>query len=302
MSDYEEVLRQAQEKWPQDDSARRVFHGRGHRYPGLEHVTLTAWPPYAQLALFADVDSEEVRILTQELVKRIPAITGVIVQQRDGRATRSAVVYGEVPDEVIVTEAGLKYSIHPLRNQNVGLFLDMGHVREDLQNAWEGARVLNLFAYTCAFSVAAIEHGARLVVNNDMSRSALDTGRRNHELNGHDLRSVRMLPHNVFKSWWKIRQLGPYDIIILDPPTNQRGSFVAEKSYGQLLKRIKEFAAPGATIIASLNSPFLGPDFVTNQMARWAPECRFISQYPLHPDFPDAFPDRALKVMKFRFR
>ena len=308
MASYDAILSEVARRWPKDGAARRVFHGRGHSYPGLEHVTLTAWPPYAQLALFAEETDSWIDGLVTALVEEVgklegvDGLEGVMLQRRAGRATTSSVVFGEVPETHTTLEHGLKYKIQPLKNQNVGLFLDMGHVREDLAGTLVDARVLNLFAFTCAFSVYAIEHGARLVVNNDMSRGSLDVGKENHELNGHDLRDVRMLPHNVFKSWWKIRQLGPYDVIIVDPPTNQRGSFVAEKSYGQILKRIPEFAADGATVIASLNSPFLGPDFVTNQMARWAPDCRFVSQYPLHQDFPDAFPDRALKVLKFKYR
>lgn len=53
-----------------------------------------------------------------------------------------------------------------------------------------GLRVLNLFAYTCGFSVAAIAGGAARVVNLDMSRPALSRGRDNHRLNGHDLAQV----------------------------------------------------------------------------------------------------------------
>jgi 23S rRNA (cytosine1962-C5)-methyltransferase len=161
--------------------------------------------------------------------------------------------------------------------------------------------VLNLFAYTCAFSVAAIAQGARQVVNNDMSRPALQLGERNHVLNGNELRRVRMVPHNLFKSWWKIRQLGPYDVVIIDPPTNQRGSFVAEKSYGQILKRLGEFTSPGGRVVACLNSPFLGPDFLNNQMARWCPQARLEKTYAPHPDFPERFAERGLKVLEFGY-
>jgi 23S rRNA (cytosine1962-C5)-methyltransferase len=110
-----------------------------------------------------------------------------------------------------------------------------------------------------------------------------------------------MLPHNVFKSWWKIRQLGPYDLVIIDPPTNQRGSFVAEKDYPAVLKRLPDLCAPGAEVIACLNSPFLNADHLPQLMARWCPECRFEELLPASPDFPDRFPDRGLKVCRFRF-
>ena len=232
MASFKPILDELAKRWPENGEARRVFHGRGHAYPGLEHVSLTAWPPYIQLALFAEEDEVWISELVEALVEQVDDLEGIVLQQRAGRGTQSSVVFGDVPDSLTTLEHGLKYKIQPLKNQNVGLFLDMGHVREDLSAVFNGARVLNLFAFTCAFSVYAIEHGAELVVNNDMSRGSIDIGKENHELNNHDLRAVRMLPHNVFKSWWKIRQLGPYDVIIIDPPTNQRGSFVAEKSYG----------------------------------------------------------------------
>jgi 23S rRNA (cytosine1962-C5)-methyltransferase len=190
--------------------------------------------------------------------------------------------------------------VQPLRNQNVGLFLDMAPTREWLRGAAEDKRVLNLFAFTCSFSVAAVEGGARLVVNNDMSRPALDWGRRNHELNGHDLRKVRMLPHNLFKSWSKIREPAPYDILIVDPPTNQRGSFNAEKQYGLVLKRLPELASPGATLVACLNSPFLNSDFLPGQMSRWCPQASLVEMMPVSADFPDRFPDRGLKIYRYR--
>ncbi|NKB97981.1 MAG: methyltransferase [Pseudomonadales bacterium] len=301
MSNYSTVVVECASKWSKSNQARRLFHGRGHTFPGLEHVTVTAWAAYLQIVFHQPVENSVVDDLVDALCSEITDVAGVVVQQRAGRGTQSKVVRGDVPDEVVAAEGGLDYWIQPTRNQNVGLFLDMGHVRQDIALEVEGKKVLNLFAYTCAFSVSALHHGAASVVNNDMSRNALELGNRNHQLNGQDTRRVRMIPHNLFKSWWKIRQFGPYDVIIIDPPTNQRGSFVAEKSYGQVLKRLSELANPDATIIASLNSPFLGSDFLHNQMARWAPEAAFVSQYPLHLDFPDAFPERALKVMKFKY-
>jgi len=240
--------------------------------------------------------------LIDQLVRDGPAVAGVAVQFRDGRRTQTDVLYGEVPEEHQVMEAALKYWVMPKRNQNIGLFLDMSHVRHYLTDYMSGARVLNLFAYTCAFSVAAIDQGAVQVVNNDMSKTALILGARNHAANGHDPRRVRMLPHNLFKSWWKIKQFGPYDVLIVDPPTNQRGSFNAEKNYGQVLKRIPDLARPGAQIMACLNSPFLDQDFLKRQMARWCPQCRLIDVLPPHVDFPDRYPERALKVLHFAYR
>lgn len=300
VAEMEVVREEALKRWDATGEARRLFHGRGHMFPGFEHISVTSWPPYLQIALHNEADERFINHLLEMIVEALPGLEGVVLQRRDGRRTQSEVRFGEIPDEVQVREHGLSYWIQPKRNQNVGLFLDMGHVREELQETWRDKRVLNLFAYTCAFSVHAIAHGARQVVNNDMSKNALAIGTRNHQSNQHDLRSVRTIPHNLFKSWWKIRQFGPYDIVVVDPPTNQRGSFVAEKSYGQVLKRLPDMMSEDGVIVASLNSPFLGSDFLENQLARWVPSARKVLQYPMHPDFPDAFPERALKVMKYQ--
>ncbi len=294
----------AQGALPRDgrEPARRLFHGRGHTFAGCEAVVVNWFPPYVQISLYAPVPAAQVDDLCARLRAANPDIAGIVLQQRDGRRTSTKVVYGEVADEHQVFEDQLAYWIQPKRNQNVGLFLDMGHVRRYLAQFMDAASVLNLFAYTCAFSVAALAHGARSVVNNDMSRNALQIGERNHLANGQDLRQVRMLPHNLFKSWWKIKQCGPFDVVIIDPPTNQRGSFVAEKSYGQILKRIPDFTRPGGHVVACLNSPFLPPDFLTGQMQRWCPACEVQAVLPPHPDFPDKFPERALKAVDFVYR
>lgn len=295
------IVEQCQSRWlPGPDNARRLFHGRGHAYPGLEDLVVDRFEHTALVGCFGP-DVHRGRVLADLLARGLPGIKGVCLQHRQGRGTQTETVFGSVPDELVVQEAGLRYLVQPLRNQNVGLFLDMAPTRAWLREASEGKRVLNLFAFTCAFSVAAIAGGAVQVVNNDMSKPSLDWGRKNHALNDHDLRRVSMLPHNIFKSWWKLREFGPYDIIIIDPPTNQRGSFNAEKQYALVLKRLAELANPGAEIIACLNSPFLNSDFLPGQMARWCPKARLLGAMPASEDFPDKFPDRGLKIFRYVF-
>jgi 23S rRNA (cytosine1962-C5)-methyltransferase len=283
-------------------SARRLFHGRGHSFPGFEHVVVNWYPPYLHIAMYAEVEGAVIDKLVEGLLAAIPGVHGVAVQFRESRRSLTKVWHGEVPDEHLIYENGLAFWIQPKRNQNVGLFLDMGQVRSALAPFTSGAKVLNLFAYTCAFSVSAVAQGAELVVNNDMNANVLGVGKRNHLANHQDMRKVRMLSHNLFKAWKKVRQYGPYDVIVIDPPTNQRGSFVAEKHYPQVLKHLPQLAAKNACVVACLNSPFLGPDFLQNQMARWSPNCELVENMPPHPDFPEAVAQRGLKVQRYRYR
>ena len=146
------------------------------------------------------------------------------------------------------------------------------------------------------FSLAAIAGGAEQVVNNDMSKPALERGRANHRLNRHDLRRVRMVPHNLFKSWWKLNQLGPFDLVIVDPPTRQRGSFVAEKNYVAVMKRLPGLLAPAGRALVCLNSPFLGPRFIEEHMARRCPSLRLQRWLNTAPEFEESNGDAGLKV------
>lgn len=274
------------------DGPRRLLHGRGRRYVDFEDVTVDWLPPYVIVAAFSDID----RSGFARRLFDLPGVDGVVLQRRRGRATSAECVAGNVPDVFLVEESGLFFEVRPYQNQNIGFFLDMAPIRSFVRSRVAGANVLNLFAYTCAFSVAALAGDARHVVNNDMSRNALEWGRRNHEHNAQDLRATTMLPFNVFKSWWKLRQLGPYDLIIVDPPSRQRGSFDAERDYPSVLKRLPDMLADDGRVLACLNSPFLPYRFLEEQTARRAPTLGVLERLTGAPEFEEQDVDRALKI------
>lgn len=290
----------------------RLFHGRGKTHPGFDDVTVDLLGDVLVIALFAEEDETvaELGTLLQAGVEepalasndQVRAIRGCMMQLRRGRQTVAETLWGEVPERTEGLEQGLRYALRPQGNQNVGLFLDAAPLRRWVRERADKRTVLNLFAYTCGFSLAAIDGGARKVVNNDMSRPALDWGAENHELNGHRGDAVAYVPHNLLKSWGKVRRYGPYDMVIIDPPTNQRGSFNAEKQYPGVLKQVANMLAPGALVVVCLNSPFLGRHFIENQVARWMPAARPLGWLPNSEDFPEAEPERALKVGLYQIR
>ena len=184
--------------------------------------------------------------------------------------------------------------------QNAGFFLDMRPLRHWLRQYSEGKNVLNLFAYTCSLSVAALAGGARQVVNVDMSKPSINWGIRNHELNSQDPRSVKSIPHNLFKSWGRIQQFGRYELLLIDPPTRQKGSFSAEKDYAAVLKKLHKLCEPGADIIATVNSPYLSGDYLPSLMQRYQSNIRLIGEMEASPEFVDKYPERGLKIFHFR--
>ena len=241
----------------QQAEARRVFHGRGQCYPGLEALCIDWYPPVVLISLFdGHVDVDELRSLTLAADSN-GQINSIVVQRRFQHKAPAELVYGEEKEHVVVRENGLRFEVHPGRRQNAGLFMDMRLVREWLLRHSARRNVLNLFAYTCSLSVAALAGGASQVTNVDLSKTSIAWGARNHQLNDQDLRRVKSIPYNLFTSWGRIKQYGRYDLVIIDPPTRQRGSFEAAKDYAAVVKRLHNLCNAGADIIACLNSPFL---------------------------------------------
>ncbi|MBS0506581.1 MAG: class I SAM-dependent methyltransferase [Proteobacteria bacterium] len=302
---------------PVPTDACRIFHGRGGRFAGCEQWTLDAYPPVFVLTSFAPATDEELATLGTALQLRwrriAPGQPLNWVFQHRGEALRiegrsdTRLMAGSVPEPHVVTEDGARYRMHVLRGQNHGLFLDMAagrrwvraHVADRLARTGQGARVLNLFAYTCAFSVAALQAGAAQVVNVDMGRGAIATGQHNHRLNGLDA-GASFLAHDIFSSWGKIGRGGPYDLLIADPPSYQKGSFVATKDYARIMRRLPDLLAPGGHALLCLNAPELGAAFLREQMQACAPSLGFVERVANPPVFADIDEERSLKVLLFK--
>ncbi|MFG6467458.1 class I SAM-dependent methyltransferase [Roseateles sp. BYS87W] len=279
--------------------AQRLFHGRGGRFPGCEHLALDAFPPVLLLTSFRPLDEAALQAVDQALRARCGDALNWVYQCR-GEGAETRLMAGAVPEPHVVTEAGTRYLVHLMRGQNHGLFLDMAEgrrwVREQVK---PGAKVLNLFAYSCAFSVVALQAGAAEVVNVDMASGALSTGRTNHELNGVKA-GAKFLAHDIFNSWGKLTRGGPYDLVVCDPPSFQKGSFVATKDYARLAKRLPALLAPGGLALLCLNAPELTEDFLRQVVAEQAPELTCVGRVANPAVFEDVSPDRSLKVLAYR--
>ncbi len=222
-----------------------------------------------------------------------------VFQSRHEGRSETRLMAGSVPEPHVVSERGARYLVHVLKGQNHGLFLDMAEGRQWVREHAAGAKVLNLFAYTCAFSVAALQGGAKQVVNVDMSAGAIAIGQQNHALNGLQA-GASFLAHDIFKTWGKLTRSGPYHLVIVDPPSYQKGSFVATKDYLRLMRRLSDLLRPDGKVLLCLNAPELDTAFLQDQMHEAAPELVFEQRLPNPASFADASPERALKVLVYR--
>ncbi|PCJ23432.1 MAG: methyltransferase [SAR86 cluster bacterium] len=284
----------------EDLQPRRIFHGRGQLFPGLAHICIDWFEPIVLITAYSEIEEPEDllnAILNADQYKKIES---VVLQKRYEKGAPVELLKGDSLLETVVNENGLLFEVHPGAQQNAGLFLDMWPLREWLQANCEGKNVLNLFAYTCSLSVAAMAGGASGITNVDMSKPSIKWGEKNHQLNSQNLREVRSIPHNLFKSWGRIKQSGRYNLVIIDPPTRQRGSFDVAVNYPAVLKKLRSLCAPDADIIATINSPFLDIDFLPEKFERHVPNGSYLGQIDAAPEFADKFPERGLKIYHFK--
>ncbi|TQV67816.1 methyltransferase [Exilibacterium tricleocarpae] len=283
--------------------SRRLLHGRGGKVPGWEFLSLDYFAPVLLATLYQQPAGDLEADLCRRLAELAPlrSLQAVVIQRRYRPGAPADIVYGRLPETLLARRGALRFSIRLAERQNIGFFLDMEPGRRWLEQRVAGKRLLNLFAYTCAFSVVAQAAGAAAVVNVDMSRTALTRGRDNHRLNGLSLAGVGFMAANIMKSWGRIHRRGPFDIAVIDPPSYQPGSFVAAKDYPRVIRRVPQWLRPGGELLLCLNAPEISSACLRDLVAEACPACRFAGRLPAHPDFPDRDPERQLKLLHYRY-
>ena len=183
------------------------------------------------------------------------------------------------PDEGrrVVVEQSLKFEVGLLPHRNTGLFLDAREARRWVRAHAEGRRILNLFAYTCAFGVAAASGGARATTNVDAVPSTLEKGRRNYELNGlrHDGRTF--LKSDVLEALKRARKSkGAFDGIVLHPPPlvtgGDRGRRTdGAKDFEKLVTACRDVLAPGGWLLVAWTATELPEQALTDAVGLGGP-------------------------------
>ncbi|WP_152184774.1 class I SAM-dependent methyltransferase [Sulfurimonas indica] len=283
-----------------NEEFQRVFHGRGGLYDGWRHLTVDSINNILNVALYFEEEHEsELLEALQTFVKESQKFDTFVVQRRYQKGAPSEVLIGELPQDLYILENGMKLKLNLLSNKNNYYFPDMKNGRAFVREIANEKHVLNLFSYTCAFSVAAKFGGAKSVVNIDMSKGALKVGMANHSLNQLNPKGVSFLPYNILKSFSNIRRKGPYDLIIIDPPSFQKGSFEATKDYEKIIKKLPQIASDACILLACLNSPELESNFLIELIEQWAPSFKFQKRLPNLTEFASADEEKSLKNLIF---
>ena len=152
-------------------------------------------------------------------------------RELEGLPSRSGVLRGALPDNVEVTEHGLRFAVDVAAGQKTGFYLDQRDNRSLTGTLAQDKDVLNCFCYTGGFSLYALRGGAKSVLSLDSSQEALQLAQRNVELNGLDSSRADWQCADVFEALRKLRdQNRKFDLIVLDPPKFAPTAAFAEKA------------------------------------------------------------------------
>jgi len=166
-------------------------------------------------------------------------------------------ILGSDMSEVVAHEEGLNYLIRPGEGFSVGLFPDMRETRARVRAWAAGKRVLNCFAYTCGFGVAATAGGATRVLNLDLSKPALEWGKSNYRANRFAVDDHDFVYGDVFDWLARLAKRNErFDLVILDPPGFSRTksrSFSAARDTGDLAGLAARVTATDGLLLACCN-------------------------------------------------
>jgi 23S rRNA (cytosine1962-C5)-methyltransferase len=205
----------------------------------------------------------------------------------------------------LIRENGLQYELSFQEGYSVGLFLDQRDNRRRLRHGHvaagfpsiaprPGATLLNTFAYTCGFSVAAAAGGFR-TTSLDLSRKYLDWGKRNFVHNQMDPGAHDFIYGDVLDWLGRLaRKSRAFEVVILDPPTfsqsKESGVFRARKDYAKLVAAAVRVLKKPGTLFASTNAADWEPEefgaVVERAIIQAGRKSLAVHYAPQPPDFP----------------
>jgi 23S rRNA (cytosine1962-C5)-methyltransferase len=212
--------------------------------------------------------------------------------------------WGEpVPAEIDVVENGLRFIVRPYDGFAVGLFLDHRENRRRVRELSPGKDVLNLFAYTCGFSVAAAVGGANTTVSVDLSAKHLEWGRANLDRNGVNPANHQFIRSDAMGYVKRAKRQGKqFDVIVIDPPSFAHGrrskqTFSVMTDLAALVAGAGELLRPGGGMMISTNHRQMSRRGLRDRIADGLRQRRHVtlSTPPLPIDFA-MDPDHAKTV------
>ncbi|MDA8427894.1 MAG: class I SAM-dependent rRNA methyltransferase [Geobacteraceae bacterium] len=284
-----------------DTDAYRLVNGEGDGLPGL---TVDRYGDYLMVQAYCSGWQVHLKLVTQVLQELLPPL-GIYEKSRPQKTRELEAVsdskrYGRLltgipaPHLLEVRENGLTFLVSLEQGLNTGLFLDQRRNRRDLMTRTRGQRVLNLFAYTGAFSVAAAATGAGLVTSVDASPGYTDWAKANFAANRLNPKRHEFIVGDCLKVLADLaRQKKVYDIILMDPPsfsTTAKSRFTTRGGTSDIVAAALPLLADTGLMVTSSNHQKVDVADYLKELRRGAlqagSDLQVISLYGQPEDFP----------------
>ena len=248
------------------ETALRLFNGFSEGQP---HLSLDL---YAGTVIFHDYAPDEstgrehVREAA-DFIRNHPLFAGWlragIAKYRSSSSPeerRGVLLFGGKPDRK-VREHGVWYAVDLTMNRDASLYLDTRQLRKWLIENMRGKSVLNTFAYTGSFGVAALAGGAARVVQSDLNRQFLNLAKDSYSLNGFPIHKSDFIAQDFFPAVSSFKHAGEtFDCVLIDPPffsSTSRGRVDQEHESARLVNKVRPLINDGGTLVAINNALFV---------------------------------------------
>jgi 23S rRNA (cytosine1962-C5)-methyltransferase len=201
----------------------------------------------------------------------------VPVRELEGMKQQKGFLTEPFNTEIIIKENGLKFHVDIENGQKTGYFLDQQDNRRAISQVVEGADVLEAFCYTGTFSMHAAKYGAKSVLGLDISDFAIQTARRNAELNGYEdiCKFQHVNAFDVLKQW--VKEGKRYDTVILDPPAFTKSRENIQKAvtgYKEINLRGMKLLKPGGFLVTASCTNLVPPELFLKTIEMAAKDAR----------------------------
>lgn len=290
------------------EHAYRFVFGESDFLPGL---IIDRYDGYFAFQVLSAGMEQRIPLIIEALLRVFPEAKGIIekntsrLREIEGLELREGVLWGEVPDEILMQENGITFGINLPQGQKTGYFLDQKLNRRRVQELAKGLRVLDCFTNQGGFALNAARGGASHVLGIDSSAQAIERCRRNVELNGFS--NIEFAEEEVFDYLKREVDAGSkWDMVVLDPPAftkSRKQIHAAKRGYEKINRLGIQLLPPEGLLVTGSCSHHISDevflDIVYEQALREGRQLRLVFRGNQSPDHPVLFSMPETLYLKF---
>ncbi|MFD2171103.1 class I SAM-dependent rRNA methyltransferase [Tumebacillus lipolyticus] len=289
-------VRRIQEAWDyrqrmlSDVNGCRLIYGEADFLPGLIVDKFGDTLVLQVLSLGMEIRKQEIvrALLAVIQPKAIYERSDVGVRELEGLEQTTGLLHGELEEQIVIQENGLKMIVDVVGGQKTGYFFDQQENRAAIKDyvktgvdGQPGSSVLECFSHTGSFTVHAAAFGAKQITCLDISEHAIDTAIRNVEINGlEEEADFEFVVADAFEQLrvWE-REGRKWDAVILDPPAFAKSRQAvpgAIRGYKEINLRGMKLVKERGFLITASCSYHMHPDLFLETIAEAAVDARKI--------------------------